>query len=235
MPNTTNVIFLGAPGAGKGTQAKKISSGLCLIHIDTGNLIREAIKNKTSLGLKAKEFVESGRLVPDDLVIDLIRQKLKEDITCAGFILDGYPRTIPQAEALEELLNTLKLELTEVINVITPETLLIKRLSSRRLCSNKQCGAIYNLITKNTKIENKCDLCSSDLYQRKDDTEEAAKERLKEYHNKTAPLEKYYREKGKLINVSGAKSEEEVYNEIIKILTGTKCQSQSMKKGNMSQ
>lgn len=215
-----NVIFFGAPGAGKGTQAKKLSNNLNLIHIDTGDLIRSAIKNETELGKKAKSFVESGKLVPDELVINLIKERLINLIgkNSYGFILDGFPRTIPQADSLENLLKELNLNLTKVVNVQTPEDLLIKRLSSRRLCSNKLCGGIYNLSTKKPKVENKCDLCGQGLYQRKDDTEEAAKERLNEYYNKTAPLEKYYREQDKLIDVDGSKKEDEVYNKILKSL-----------------
>ena len=221
MKNQLNVIFFGAPGAGKGTQAKKISHELKLPHVDTGNLIREAIINKTELGVKAQQFVESGKLVPDELVIDLIREKLilLKDRNFNGFILDGFPRTIPQANALKTLLEELKLDLTCVLNIQAPENILVKRLSSRRLCSNKTCGAIFNLITKKTKEENKCDVCGSPLYQRKDDTEEAAKERLKEYHNKTAPLEKYYRSQNKLVDIDGTKEPEDVYNKIIKILS----------------
>ena len=221
MKKQLNIIFFGAPGAGKGTQAKKISHELKLPHIDTGSLIREAIVNKTELGIRAQQFVEGGRLVPDQLVIDLIREKLivQKDRNFNGFILDGFPRTTPQANALKTLLEELKLDLTCVLNIKAPESILVKRLSSRRLCSNKICGAIFNLITKKPKEENKCDMCSSPLYQRKDDTEEAAKERLNEYHNKTASLEKYYRDQNKLIDIDGTKEPDKVYNEIIKILS----------------
>lgn len=220
MHKQINLIFFGAPGAGKGTQAKKISHELCLPHIDTGNLIREAIKNQTELGLRAQEFVEVGKLVPDQLVIDLIREKLivLKGKVFKGFILDGFPRTIPQANALEKLLEELNIELTKVINVQAPEEVLIKRLSSRRMCSNKNCGDIYNLISKKPEIEGKCDLCGSNLYQRKDDTEEAAQERLNEYHNKTAQLDKYYRKKVLIVDVDGTKDLNEVYNEIVKSL-----------------
>ena len=219
-----NIVFFGAPGAGKGTQAKKVSSGFNLPHIDTGNLIREAIKKETEFGKKAKSFVESGKLVPDDLVIGLIKEKLVslKSSSFKGFILDGYPRTIPQAEALEQMLNELGLTSIKVINVQVPEGILIQRLSSRRLCSNKDCGAIYNLITTKPKVENKCDLCGEALYQRKDDTEEAAKERLNEYHTKTAPLEKYYRDQGVLFDINGMKEPDEVYNEIVKLFSTSK-------------
>lgn len=227
MQKQVNIIFFGAPGAGKGTQAKKISHELKLPHIDTGNLIREAIVNKTELGTKAQQFVESGKLVPDQLVIDLIREKLRafqeiplqKDRNFNGFILDGFPRTIPQANALKILLEELKLDLTYVLNIQAPENILVKRLSSRRLCSNKNCGAIFNLITKKPKEENKCDLCGSPLYQRKDDTEAAAKERLNEYNYKTAPLEKYYRDQNKLVDIDGTKDTQNVYNEIEKVIS----------------
>ena len=222
MGKETNIIFFGAPGAGKGTQAKKISQSLSLIHIDTGSLIREAITNKTTLGIKAKEFVETGKLVPDELVIALIKEKLtglkKKDFK--GFVLDGYPRTIIQAEALEKMLEEMGIKLTCVINIKVNEPLLITRLSSRRLCSNKNCGEIYNLITKPPKVTNKCDSCGTDLYQRKDDTEEAVKQRLNEYNNKTAPLEKYYRSQNNLVDINGAGSPDEVYNEIINKVAG---------------
>jgi len=221
MREQINLIFFGAPGAGKGTQAKKLSFELSLPHLDTGNLIREAIQNKTELGQKAQCFVETGRLVPDQLVINLIREKLivLKDRHCNGFILDGFPRTIPQANALQKLLEELSIGLTKVINVKAPEEILIKRLSSRRMCSSKSCGEIYNLITKKPKQEGKCDLCGSNLYQRKDDTEEAAKERLNEYHNKTSHLDKYYREQELMVDLDGTKDPNEVYNEILKVLS----------------
>ena len=226
MKDQINIIFFGPPGAGKGTQAKIVSSNMELPHIDTGSLIRDAIKNETELGKKAKSFVESGKLVSDDLVIALIREALVETLHATpqtsnnfkGFILDGYPRTIPQADALKKMLEELKLKSPKVINVQAPENLLIQRLSSRRLCSNKSCGEIYNLISKKPKIEGKCDKCKSDLYQRKDDTEEACKERLKEYHSKTAPLENYYKKQNLLFDVDGTKDPNDVHKEITKYL-----------------
>lgn len=216
-----NVIFFGAPGAGKGTQAKKLSNKLTLPHIDTGNLIRKAISNGTELGQKAKQFVESGKLVPDDLIIDLIKERLNTllESKLNGFILDGFPRTVPQADALHRMLGDLALKLTAVLNITAPKSLLIERLSSRRLCSNKNCGAIYNLISHKPKVENKCDICNTELYQRKDDSEEATKERLLEYQNKTAPLEKYYRDLNLICDIDGTKNEDEVYNEIEQALS----------------
>ena len=223
MKDQINIIFFGPPGAGKGTQAKRISTALNLPHIDTGHLIRKAISNETDLGKEAKHFVESGKLVPDDLIIELIKERLLifSGLQLDGFLLDGYPRTIPQAEALDKMLSSSNLKITKVINIQASEAELIKRLSARRICSNKNCSAIYNLVTKQPKEANKCDLCSSELYQRKDDTETASLERLKEYEKKTAPLEKYYRDKKLVTDVDGSKDPDEVYNEIMKIIKPT--------------
>ena len=215
-----NIIFFGPPGAGKGTQAKILSENQRLPHIDTGSLIREAIKKESELGNKAKGFVEAGKLVPDDLVIALIKEKLSElkNTSFKGFILDGYPRTIPQAEALENMLDNLKLDKPKIINIQAPENILIKRLSSRRICSNKTCGEIYNLVTKAPEKEGKCDKCSSDLYQRKDDTEKACTERLNEYRKKTALLEEYYNKQNSLVNINGTRDPYEVCKFIIQEL-----------------
>lgn len=220
MEKQINVIFFGAPGVGKGTQSKKISEELHIPHIDTGSLIREAISSDSPLGIKAKSFVESGNLVPDDLVIDMIREKLilQKNKGFKGFILDGYPRTTAQATALDNLLGLLKLKVTKVLNVKAPMEILIGRLSARRLCSNKSCGAIYNVITKQPKNEGKCDLCNSDLFQRKDDTEEACKQRLSEYTSKTAPLEKYYIDKKLIVDIDGTKDADEVFKDILAAL-----------------
>ncbi len=220
MEKQTNIIFFGAPGVGKGTQAKKVSSDLDIPHIDTGSLIREAINSESPLGVKAKSFVEAGKLVPDDLVIDMIREKLilQKNKGFRGFILDGFPRTITQANALDNLLGLLKLKITKVINITAPEEALIQRLSSRRLCSNKSCGEIYNLVSKIPKEGEKCDKCSSPIYQRKDDSESACKERLSEYNLKTSPLEKYYRDKKLIADIDGTKSQDEVFSDILNIL-----------------
>lgn len=220
MENQKNIIFFGAPGVGKGTQSKKLSAELDIPHIDTGNLIREAISTESPLGVKAKSFVEAGKLVPDELVIDMIREKLifQKNKGFKGFVLDGFPRTIGQATALDNLLGLLKFKITKVINVQAPEEILIGRLSSRRTCTNKSCGTIYNVITQKPEKEGICDRCSSPLYQRKDDSEEASKQRLEEYHIKTAPLEKYYRDKKLVADIDGTKSPEEVFQDIVGLL-----------------
>lgn len=221
---STNVIFFGPPGVGKGTQAKNLALKLKLPHIDTGSLIREAIQNETELGKRAKQIVEGGNLLPDNLVNELIRERLldlRQDKSCPhkGFILDGFPRTIGQAEALTKISDELKLPDIIVLNIQAPEDLLIKRLSSRRICSNKKCGEIYNIFTKKPREDGRCSLCGSELFQRKDDLKEACKQRLVEYHNKTAPVEKYYKDRKVIIDIDGSKESDEVFNEIIKILS----------------
>lgn len=220
MENELNIILFGAPGVGKGTQAKQLSHDLSLPHIDTGGLIRKAIENKSELGIQAQSFVEGGKLVPDNLIIELIRERLifLKDQGTEGFILDGYPRTIPQADALQEMLSKLNLSLTKVINLKAPMELIIKRLSSRRMCSKKTCGAIYNLESKLPKVEGKCDICNSDLYQRKDDSEEASAERFKEYDAKTAPLEEYYKNLNLLADIDASKNPEDVFSNILSII-----------------
>jgi len=220
MESQKNVIFFGAPGVGKGTQSKKLSEELDIPHIDTGSLIREAITSESPLGIKAKSFVEEGKLVPDELVIDMIREKLifQKNKGFKGFVLDGFPRTIGQATALDNLLGLLKFKITKVLNVQAPEEILIDRLSSRRTCTNKSCGTIYNVITQKPAKEGLCDHCGSPLYQRKDDSAEASKQRLEEYHTKTAPLEKYYRDKKIIADIDGTKSPDEVFQDIIELL-----------------
>lgn len=217
MSEHKNLVLFGAPGVGKGTQAKKLSKELNLPHIDTGSLIRKAIEQGTPLGVKAKDFVESGKLVPDDLIIELIKERLifinSQEIE--GFILDGFPRTITQAEALNEVLQTININISNVLNIKAPKELVVTRLSSRRLCSKKTCGAIYNLESKPPKTEGKCDICNSDIYQRKDDSKEASAERFIEYEQKTAPLEDFYKKLGLIVDIDGSKSPDDVYNEIL--------------------
>lgn len=220
MSNHKNLILFGPPGVGKGTQAKLLGSNLNLPHIDTGGLIRQAIINETDLGKQAKSFVESGKLVPDELIIELIREKLNflEQQSIRGFILDGFPRTIPQAEALEKMIEEFDEKINWVISIKAPKEVVVSRLSSRRMCSKKTCHEIYNLITKPPKEENKCDICGNELYQRADDSVEACVERFIEYDTKTAPLEEYYRKKGLLTNIDGIKAPGDVYNEILSVI-----------------
>ena len=192
-----NLIFLGAPGAGKGTQAEVISQKLEIPTISTGNIIREALKNETEMGLKAKAFIESGKLVPDDVVIGIIKERLAKDDCKNGFILDGFPRTIPQAEALDEM----GVKIDKVVEIQVDDDTIIGRMSGRRVCS--KCGASYHVQNKPPKAEGICDSCGGELVQRKDDAPETVLDRLEVYHTQTEPLKDYYANKGILRTADG--------------------------------
>lgn len=191
------LILLGAPGAGKGTQAEIISERLSVPTISTGNIIRAALKAQTEMGIKAKEFIDKGLLVPDDVVIGIVRDRLKEDDCKNGFILDGFPRTVPQAQALDDM----GIEIDKVIDIQVPDEKIVQRLSGRRVCSG--CGASYHLLYKKPEKDGVCNLCGTQLVQRTDDREETVLERLKVYHEQTEPLVEYYRKKNKLVVVEG--------------------------------
>ncbi len=192
-----NIILLGAPGAGKGTQAEKICEHLNIPAISTGNIIREALKSGTEMGLKAKSYMDAGQLVPDEVVIGIIKERLAKDDCGNGFILDGFPRTIPQAEALD----TMGVVIDKVIDIEVPDERIIGRMSGRRVCGN--CGASYHLEYKVPKTEGVCDLCAGALVQRKDDHPDTVKARLDVYHSETEPLKEYYSKQGKLAVVEG--------------------------------
>lgn len=191
------LILLGAPGAGKGTQAEIISERLSVPTISTGNIIRAALKAQTEMGIKAKEFIDKGLLVPDDVVIGIVRDRLKEDDCKNGFILDGFPRTVPQAQALDDM----GIEIDKVIDIQVPDEKIVQRLSGRRVCSG--CGASYHLLYKKPEKDGVCNHCGAQLVQRTDDKEETILERLKVYHEQTEPLVDYYRKKNKLVVVEG--------------------------------
>ena len=191
------LILLGAPGAGKGTQAEIISERLSVPTISTGNIIRAALKAQTEMGIKAKEFIDKGLLVPDDVVIGIVRDRLKEDDCKNGFILDGFPRTVPQAQALDDM----GIEIDKVIDIQVPDEKIVQRLSGRRVCSG--CGASYHLLYKKPEKDGVCNSCGAQLVQRTDDREETILERLKVYHEQTEPLVDYYRKKNKLVVVEG--------------------------------
>ena len=194
------LILLGAPGAGKGTQAE-ILSRLCNIPtISTGNILRAAMKNGTPVGLKAKDYVESGKLVPDDVIIGIIRERLAEDDCKNGYILDGMPRTIPQAQALEDV----GIEVEVALSIEIEDETIIKRMAGRRVCKN--CGATYHIVTIPPKADGICDVCGGELITRKDDAPETVKERLAIYHRDTEPLKKFYAERGKLKTVQNQSS-----------------------------
>lgn len=192
-----NLILLGAPGAGKGTQAEVISAKLGIPQISTGNILREAVKNGTECGLKAKSYMESGALVPDEVVIGILKDRIAEDDCKNGFILDGFPRTVPQAEALEAM----GVNIDKVLSIDVPDADIQARISGRRVC--EKCGASYHIDFKPTKIEGICDKCGGNAVQRKDDAPETVIERLKTYHVQTAPLADFYAAKGKLTRVQG--------------------------------
>jgi len=209
------IIFLGPPGAGKGTHAKEISSILNIPHISTGDIFREAIKNQTELGMRVKEFLDSGKLVPDELVWEVVKDRLDAEDCKNGFILDGFPRTILQAELLDKYLKEKNADL-KVIYLDASDDLVIKRLSSRRVCKN--CGAIYNLISMPPKKEGICDICGGELYQRSDDYPDVIKKRLETYYKETQPLIDYYKNRGLMYTISAEKDREEVLQEILKVV-----------------
>lgn len=192
-----NLILLGAPGAGKGTQAEKICEKYGIPAVSTGNIIREALKNGTDMGLKAKSYIDAGKLVPDDVVIGIIKDRLAEDDCKNGFILDGFPRTIPQAEALDNM----GIVIDKVVDIEVPDEKIAARLSGRRVCL--KCGATYHLEFKKPAKEGICDVCGDELVQRKDDKPETVIDRLNVYHEQTEPLKDYYEKTGKLVIVEG--------------------------------
>ncbi len=206
-----NLIFLGAPGAGKGTHAEILSKDAGIPQISTGDIIREALKTGTEMGLKAKVYTEAGKLVPDEVVIGIVRERLAKDDCSKGFILDGFPRTIPQAEALDKMIR-----IDRVVDLEVPESLILKRLSGRRVCSS--CGASYNIDTRRPKKEGICDVCGGTLVQRKDDAPETVKKRLKVYHEQTEPLVDYYKKQGKLRTVHGTDDTDATSRDILNAL-----------------
>jgi adenylate kinase len=210
------LIILGAPGAGKGTQASMLSEKLKIPHISTGDIFRNNIKGGTELGKKAKEYIDKGMLVPDSLTVDIVKDRLEQADCSNGFILDGFPRTIPQAEYLEEVLKNLKVELDVVLNIFVPDEGIIKRMSGRRVCLN--CGATYHLIYNQTKQEGICDVCKTAVVQRDDDKEETVLSRLQTYHKQTEPLISYYKEKNKLLTVEGKEDLRHTSEDVIKAL-----------------
>lgn len=192
-----NLILLGAPGAGKGTQAEVISETLKIPTISTGNMIREALKSGTEMGRKAKEYVDAGKLVPDEVVIGIIKERLAQPDCADGFILDGFPRTIPQAEALDRM----GIVIDRVIDIEVADETIARRVSGRRVCP--ACGASYHVDYKRPAVENVCDRCGDTLVQRKDDHPDTVRERLRVYHEQTEPLKGYYAQSGKLYIVEG--------------------------------
>ncbi|HCO39696.1 MAG: adenylate kinase [Aquificota bacterium] len=207
------VVFLGPPGSGKGTQAKRLSKEMGLLHISTGDLLREAVKNGTPLGKKAKEYMDKGELVPDEVVISLIEEVMPKD---GGFILDGFPRTVPQAIALEEMLKKYGRDVDKVVLFEISEEVVVDRLSGRLTCS--VCGAVYHIRYNPPKQEGICDLCGGKLIQREDDKEEVVRRRFKVYREQTAPLIEFYEKRHKLIRLDATKDVEEVHSRLLEVL-----------------
>ena len=210
------IIMLGAPGAGKGTQAKMIAEKYNIPHISTGDIFRANIKNGTELGKKAKSYMDKGQLVPDELTLDLIMDRFKEDDCKNGYVLDGFPRTIPQAEALDAALKANGEKVDFAIDVDVPDENIVKRMGGRRACVN--CGATYHIVYSPTKVEGKCDKCGEELIVRDDDKPETVLSRLEVYHNQTQPLIDYYNEQGILKTVDGAVDMKDVFKAIVDIL-----------------
>lgn len=192
-----NMIFLGAPGAGKGTQAEVVCKELNIPAISTGNMLREAVKNGTEAGLKAKSFMDAGELVPDEVVIGILKDRIAQPDAQNGFILDGFPRTVEQAEALDQM----GVNIDKVIEIAVSDEAITARMSGRRVCEG--CGNSYHIEFKPTKVEGICDACGAKVVQRIDDKPETVQARLKTYHEKTAPLKDYYEKRGKLVTVEG--------------------------------
>ena len=205
-----NLILLGAPGAGKGTQAEVISQALSIPQISTGNMLREAVRTGTEYGVKAKAAMDSGALVSDDIVIGILKERIAQDDCKNGFILDGFPRSVPQAEALDEM----GVKIDKVLEIFVPDETIKQRVSGRRVCEG--CGATYHIQFKPSKVEGVCDKCGGKLYQRADDKEETVLNRLKVYRENTMPLIDYYAKKGTLVTIEGVGSIDEIFAKVEK-------------------
>jgi adenylate kinase len=209
------IVLLGMPGAGKGTQAARIRDEFGLPHISTGDMFRAAAAMGTALGAKVKGYLDSGMLVPDDVTIEVVRERLSQPDAANGFLLDGFPRTLAQAEALDAMLRDLGRDLSAALYIHVPQEVLLSRMTGRRIC--RKCGATYHVVFQPPKQEGVCDRCGGELYQRSDDTEEAVKTRLQQYAH-TAPLVEYYRKRELLRQVDGQRPIDEVYAQVRAIL-----------------
>ena len=212
------IVFMGPPGAGKGTQAEKIIETYQSPHISTGDMFRKAIKDQTELGMEAKRYMDQGALVPDHVTIGIVKDRLSESDCKSGFLLDGFPRTVDQAKALDEILTSLDSKIDYVINIDVDLNILKERLTGRRIC--RSCGATYHKIFNPSAVEGVCDKCGGELYQRKDDNEETVGNRLDVYVNQTKPLLDYYSLAGNLVNINGQQSIDLVFEEIQNVLGG---------------
>lgn len=211
-----NIILMGLPGAGKGTQASEIVKKFPIPHISTGDMFRKAIKDETDLGKEAKSYMDRGELVPDEVTVGIVKERISEDDAKKGFLLDGFPRTIDQAESLSQIMSELDREIDAVINIEVPEEELMKRLTGRRIC--EKCGTTYHLVFNPPKVDGICDIDGGKLYQREDDNPETVSNRLSVNVKQSKPILEYYNNKGVLKNIDGSKDIDEVTNDVIDIL-----------------
>lgn len=207
-----SLVLLGPPGAGKGTQAGRIVADYGIPHISTGDILRSAVKNQTRMGLEAKRYMDAGELVPDSVVIGIVEDRLQEADTVQGFLMDGFPRTIPQAEALDSALERFDRSISKVIAILVDEEDLVKRLTGRRIC--RDCQAPFHVMFNAPKVEDVCDQCGGELCQRDDDSEATVRNRLEVYHSQTEPLVVYYDAAGVVVRIDGSKAPDEVYEDI---------------------
>jgi adenylate kinase len=207
---------MGPPGGGKGTQCEILTKELNITHISTGDMFRENVKKGTELGKKAKEYMDAGQLVPDELVVAMVKDRLSQPDCAGGFLLDGFPRTVPQAEALDRTLSEMGIKLDAVLNIAVPRERLLERLTGRRVC--KACGATFHVLFNKPKVEGKCDKCGGELYQRSDDTEATVNQRLDVYEAQTQPLIGYYQKQGLLKEVNGDQEISKVTKDVLAVL-----------------
>ena len=215
-----NLLIIGAPGVGKGTMSNLLIEDYKLVHVSTGDMLRAAIKNETPVGTLAKQYMDKGQLVPDEVIHDIIVERLSQDDIKSGFLFDGYPRTLAQAIDLDKILSELNMKIDAVLNLQIADEVVVKRITGRRTCSN--CGSIYNIYFGAPKVENICDKCGSALTMRSDDNEESLKQRLQEFHKNTQPVIDYYENAKLVFNVNGDQTIDGEYGDIKKVLEGLK-------------